>query len=97
MLTLMVTHTCTSIPGAQGVVLSADGRARLAALIAARGERVVAVAVRVGRPALGRVLAGLPVRLGTIALVEQGIAKLEADGDCVANAERLARDTGGDR
>lgn len=75
----METRRPNPIPNAQGHVVSNDARTRLSAHLKARGERVVCAALRVSRASLARVLGGLPVRLGTLALVERGLAQLDAE------------------
>ena len=73
----MIDETSGFVPGSQGVILSAEARIRLATQVRTRGERSVRAALRVSRTAFDRVLAGLPVRLGTLALVERGLEQLE--------------------
>ncbi|AGP41562.1 hypothetical protein [Sorangium cellulosum] len=60
--------------GAKDIGLSAEERRALYALIKKLGERALLVELNVSRQALGRALAGLGVRRGTIALVRGGLA-----------------------
>lgn len=60
--------------GAKDIGLSAEERRALYALIEEFGERAVLAELNVSRQALGRALAGLGVRRGTIALVRAGLA-----------------------
>ncbi|WP_437763437.1 hypothetical protein WMF27_40985 [Sorangium sp. So ce281] len=60
--------------GAKDIGLSAEERRTLHALIEELGERAVLAELSVSRQALGRALAGLSVRRGTIALVRAGLA-----------------------
>ncbi|WP_438040141.1 hypothetical protein [Sorangium sp. So ce128] len=60
--------------GAKDIGLSAEERRTLHALIEEFGERAVLTELNVSRQALGRALAGLSVRRGTIALVRAGLA-----------------------
>lgn len=46
-----------------------DARGRVAALVGELGERLAAERLGVGRATLTRLVAGLPVRAGTLALV----------------------------
>ena len=55
-------------------IASDDLVRRLRAQCSEEGEPVVAKRMGVGRHSLVRVLAMLPVRMGTIALVERGMA-----------------------
>lgn len=59
---------------ARDLALSADERRALLILIEKTGERAVLAELNVSRQALGRALAGLGVRRGTIALVRAGLA-----------------------
>ncbi|MDC3982417.1 hypothetical protein [Polyangium jinanense] len=59
---------------ARDFALSAEERRALHALIEKFGERVLVAELNVSRQALGRALAGLGVRRGTIALVRAGLA-----------------------
>jgi len=45
------------------------------------GEAALVARLRVGRPALARVLAALPVRAGTISLVRSGLEKLSSESE----------------
>lgn len=60
----------------QGVVLQAKERELLVDQARKHGENTVRAALCVSRGAFERALAGLPVRLGTIALIKSGMAKL---------------------
>jgi len=59
---------------ARGLALSAEERRTLLILIEKMGERAVLAELHVSRQALGRALAGLGVRRGTVALVRAGLA-----------------------
>ena len=59
---------------ATDLALTVDERAALLALIAKMGERAVLAELHVSRQALGRTLAGLGVRRGTVALARAGLA-----------------------
>ena len=59
---------------AKDLALSAEERRALHALIEKFGERALLAELNVSRQALGRALAGLGVRRGTIALVRAGLA-----------------------
>jgi hypothetical protein len=59
---------------AKDVALTAEERRALLILIEKMGERAVLAELNVSRQALGRALAGLGVRRGTIALVRAGLA-----------------------
>lgn len=59
---------------ARDLALSAEERRALHALIESFGERALVAELNVSRQALGRALAGLGVRRGTIALVRAGLA-----------------------
>lgn len=61
---------------ARDLALSADERRALHALIEKFGERALLAELNVSRQALGRALAGLGVRRGTVALVRAGLASL---------------------
>lgn len=63
----------------QGSPLSLNLRTRLSAQVQRRGEQLVLAVLQISRPSLGRAMAGLPIRLGTAALVEQGLRRLETD------------------
>jgi hypothetical protein len=55
--------------------LTAEERRALLVLIEKMGERAVVAELNVSRQALGRALAGLGVRRGTIALLRAGLAR----------------------
>lgn len=57
-----------------GFVSSAEERQTLYVLIRRMGERALIEELAISRQSLGRVLAGLPVRRGTLALVRAGLA-----------------------
>lgn len=59
---------------ARDFALSAEERRALLILIEKMGERAVLAELNVSRQALGRALAGLGVRRGTVALVRAGLA-----------------------
>jgi hypothetical protein len=59
---------------ARDLAVSAEERRALHALIEKFGERALVAKLNVSRQALGRALAGLGVRRGTIALVRAGLA-----------------------
>ena len=54
-------------------------RSRLAEAVAAFGEEYVRAACGVSRNAFARALGGLPVLAGTVALVERGLGRLDAE------------------
>lgn len=54
-------------------------RDRLRAMIAADGEPAVRRRLRIGRPTLARALAGLGVRLGTVAQIRAALDALDAE------------------
>lgn len=60
------------------VILDETTRARLRALVTARGERQLLADFDVSRNALARGLAGLAVRRGTAALLQERLARVEA-------------------
>jgi len=62
------------VDAARDLALSAEERRALHALIEKFGERALVAELNVSRQALGRALAGLGVRRGTIALVRAGLA-----------------------
>jgi hypothetical protein len=74
------------VDAARDLALSAEERRALHALIEKIGERAVLAELNVSRQALGRALAGLGVRRGTLALIRAGLgapsvrAVLEVDG-----------------
>lgn len=59
---------------ASDTALTAEERGKLLALIEKMGERAVLAECHVSRQALGRALAGLGVRRGTVALARAGLA-----------------------
>ena len=59
---------------ARDLALSAEERRALFILIEKMGERAVLAELNVSRQALGRALASLGVRRGTVALVRAGLA-----------------------
>lgn len=65
--------------------LSLNERRQLSAAIQARGEHAVRPVLDVSRDALCRALAGLPVRRGTILLIQTGLAALEAQSTEVSH------------
>lgn len=65
---------------AKNSALSAEERRALHALIEKFGERALVAELNVSRQALGRALAGLGVRRGTIALVRAGLASPNLQG-----------------
>lgn len=60
------------------VMLGADERARLRELITTSSETVVAAALRISRQTLGRSLAGLPLRRGSVALIRARLHLIDA-------------------
>jgi hypothetical protein len=79
----------------KGFPLAEPERARLGAAVRSRGIKVVQRACGLSRNGLSNALAGLPILAGTAALVERGLAKLDADdarqriADDLAGAEVL--------
>lgn len=77
---------------AKGVALTAEERRALLGLIEKMGERAVLAELNVSRQALGRALAGLGVRRGTVALARAGLAspnlKAELENSTVAKPRR---------
>jgi hypothetical protein len=64
--------------GAQGEAAPQDVRDAITALLAAHGEAATVDRLGVDRQTFARVLAGLPVRRGTLALVRESLAKTES-------------------
>lgn len=62
------------IPGAQGVEVPADVQRGVSDLLRAVGEARAIEVTGVSRASLARLVAGLTVRKGTIALVRAGLA-----------------------
>lgn len=60
-----------------GEIAPADVRQRIAALLATRSEREVVAVLGTTRQTLPRVLAGLPVRRGTLALIQAGLERAD--------------------
>ena len=60
-------------------IASDDLRRRCTALLNDRSERAVVAALRTNRQTFARILAGLPVRAGSLALVRQELARIEAE------------------
>jgi predicted RNA-binding protein YlqC (UPF0109 family) len=56
------------------IISSAEERRALHVLLERLGERTLIMELAISRQSLGRVLAGLPVRRGTLALVRAGLA-----------------------
>lgn len=63
--------TRSKIPRAQGVTVPDDLRDALRALVSSIGEQPTLDRLSISRPTFGRVMAGLPVRVGTIAHVRE--------------------------
>lgn len=61
-------------------VLSPNVRERLLRLAETRGERALVKALQLSPESYARSLAGLSIRRGTIAQIEQGLADLEKSG-----------------
>ena len=57
------------------LVLSAEKQRVLRALVERMGERSLLVALTISRQSLSRALAGLPVRRGTLALIDGALAE----------------------
>lgn len=76
--------------GPSGIPLLESDRRRLSQQVLARGEPVVLRALGLSRNSLARALAGLTVHRGTVALVEDGLGKLEAEDARLASAEAMA-------
>jgi hypothetical protein len=62
------------IHAATELALAAEERRALLVLIEKMGERAVLAELKVSRQSLGRALAGLGVRRGTVALLRAGLA-----------------------
>ncbi len=71
---------------ARDLALSAEERRALLILIEKMGERAVLAELNVSRQALGRALAGLGVRRGTVALVRAGLASPKLQSGLENNA-----------
>ncbi len=84
---------------ATDLALTVDERTTLLTLIERMGERAVLAELHVSRQSLGRALAGLGVRRGTVALVRVGLAspKLQAspENSAVTSLRRDAPREGG--
>lgn len=65
--------------GAPAVAAPEELRIALAAMVAERGEATACAALQLSRSSLMRALAGRPVRRGTIALIEIGLQRLQAE------------------
>lgn len=68
----------STIPGAQGVVPPEDLRAQIGAIVQRLGERAAMTKLGYSRIVFARLLAGLPVRAGTIVLLRERLAAMEA-------------------
>lgn len=68
----------STIPGAQGVEADEGLAAKAMALVRTHGEAKAREMLGVDRLLLPRVIARLPVRAGTLALVRESLAKMEA-------------------
>ncbi len=64
--------------GSQGLIPSKEVRAGAAAVYRDQGEGKAVEILGVSRGPLARVIGGLPVRAGTLALIERGLANLKA-------------------
>lgn len=65
-------------PLAAGEIASDKLRQRCAALLNGRSEREVVAALRINRQTFARILAGLPVRAGSLAMVRQELDRIAA-------------------
>jgi hypothetical protein len=63
---------------AAGEIASDNLRKRCTALLNGRSEREVVAALRTNRQTFARILAGLPVRAGSLALVRQELDRMAA-------------------
>lgn len=63
--------TRSKIPRAQGVTVPDDLRDELRALVSSIGEQPTLDRLSISRPTFGRVMAGLPVRVGTLAHIRE--------------------------
>ena len=63
--------TRSKIPRAQGVTVPDDLRDALRALVSSIGEQPTLDRLSISRPTFGRVMAGLPVRVGTLAHIRE--------------------------
>jgi len=82
-------------PQRRGSPLSPIDRARLVSAIHAYGLRVVVAACATRRTTLASALGGLNVLEGTHALVQRGLERLDREAVRQKQAERLARESGG--
>lgn len=64
----------------QGIVLSPGKKKQFTDAIRETGEETVRKATRLSRNSFSRALAGLPVRLGTLALLDAGLERLRSEG-----------------
>ena len=65
-------------------------RTRIRRLVSTGGERSACAQLRVNRTTLARALGGLPVQVGTIALINQQLAIVEQTEQRHAHAARTA-------
>lgn len=80
----------TNRPIPKGAPLPESERAALLRFVRARGEGQTAAALGLNRQTLARAMGGLPIYPGSVALVRQGLARLEADDAREAAAVELA-------
>lgn len=78
----------------KGTPLLEAERAELMRHVRESGERVVLAALGIHGQTLGRALGGLTIHRGSVALIHQGLAKLEAADQRARDAEQIAG-TGG--
>jgi hypothetical protein len=78
-------------PAVGGIPLPPERREALRRAIAERGEEMVISVTRAGRYSLSRAGAGFTVRRGTCALIEAGLALLEAAAERERAAEESAQ------
>lgn len=76
---------------ARDLALTAEERRALLILIEKMGERAVLSELSVSRQALGRALAGLGVRRGTVALIRAGLASAKLQAGLEGSALRRPR------
>jgi hypothetical protein len=72
--------TRSNIPRAQGVVVPDELRDELRALVSSIGEQPTLDRLSISRPTFGRVMAGLPVRVGTLAHIREQLQATASKG-----------------
>ena len=87
----MMNTTDGSTP--KGSPLPDSERAALLRHVRARGERQTVAALGINRQTLGRALGGLTIYPGSIALIRQGLARLDVEDARGADAEHLAAES----